>query len=129
MDQHLSQRLAPPERRQQSLQNKVCVLSALRRPANYAPRIKVNHDSQIQEPFMGFDVSDVGHPGPILNIDIKLPVQRVIHRNRWLATIPARTAFITDMGLDASQPSQTRYAVQTTGLALIEVVAEIRTGR
>ena len=87
-------------------------------PSNHTAGIKIDHDRQIQEPFIGLDVGDIGDPEPIRCINVKLPVQRVIHDNRWLTTILAGTAFIADLGLDTRPPCQTSYTVRAAGLAL-----------
>jgi hypothetical protein len=46
---------------------------------------------------MGLDVGDVGHPHPDGRIDLKLPVQGVVHEDGGLAAIAAGTALVANL--------------------------------
>ena len=103
MDQHLVLRLAPPEGHEQGLQDDICRLSALHRPADHAPGIQVDDHRKVSEPLLRPDVGDVSYPNLVRNLDIKLPVEGVVDHDRRLAAIAAGAALVADLCLDTRQ--------------------------
>jgi hypothetical protein len=81
---------------------------------HHAARIEIDHDGQIGKALKGADVGDVRHPGPIGSSDIELPIQSVVDRQGWLATIAPRPTLVADLRLDDT--------VRAAGLALIQQV-------
>ena len=61
------------QRRQNQLRAQMC----LRRPANYSPRIHVQHHRQIQESRPRRNVRDVRHPQSIGPIGVELPIHKI----------------------------------------------------
>jgi len=50
---------------------------------------QINHDSQIGPAFVCLNISDIGHPNGIRNIDFELSVQRVVSDHSRLAAVPS----------------------------------------
>ena len=122
MDEHLVLRLPAPHRHEQCLQNNICRLTALHRPADDTARVKVDHDSQVGKAFVCPDVGDVRDPNPVRCLHIKLSVQRVIDNDGRFAAIGARPTFVADLGFDAGLSGQSRNPVQTARLTLIQKI-------
>ena len=72
-----------------------------REGADHSAGIEVDHNGQIRKPLISFDIGYVCDPKLVWRINIKPPVQCIVHYDRWFATILARAAFVADLGLDA----------------------------
>lgn len=89
VDQHPVLRLSPPHSHEQSLQHDVGGLAALYRPAD--------DDGEIGEALTGPDISDVRDPRGVWNLDVELPVERVIYNDRRPAAVYAGPAFVANL--------------------------------
>ncbi len=58
---------------------------------------------EITDAHAGSGISDIGHPGLVRSCHIELPVERVVDHHRRPAAIGARTAFVSDLRLDAGK--------------------------
>ena len=97
-----------------------------RRPTHHAGGIEIDHDSQIGKALQSADVGDVRHPSPIGSSDIELPIQNVVDRQGWLATVAPRPTLVADLRLDTRQLRQPGDTVRAAGLALIRQVVVLR---
>ena len=122
VDQQPLLRFTPPYRHVQRLQHHIGGLSALHRAAHHAAGVQVDHDGQIGKAFLGADVGDVCHPGPVWRSHVELAIQSVVDGHGWLATIVTRPPFVADLRPDTRQPGQPGNAVRATGLAVIQQV-------
>jgi hypothetical protein len=78
MDQHPVLRLPTPHRHEQRLQDNVCRLTALHRPANDTTGVEIDHDGKTGKAFQRPDIDDVRHPDLVWFFHVELPVQRVV---------------------------------------------------
>ena len=74
-------------------------------------------DRQIQEAFMGFDVSYIGDPNPIRLRDIKLALQHILRHHRRLAMIVTCTSAISYLRTQRFLLHQPGHAVFTASFA------------
>ena len=109
MDQYPVLRLSAPHRHQQCLQDNICRLAALHRPADDATGVEIDHNGQIGEAFLRSDVGDVRHSDPVRHLHVELSVQRVVDDHGRLAAIATRPASVADPGFDAGNQAVLRF--------------------
>ena len=122
MDQHLFLWLAPPDGHEQNLQDDICRLTALHRPADHTPGIQVNDHCEVGKALMRLDVGDVCYPDFIWGLDMELPVEGIVDHDRRLATIAGGAALVADLRSDPRKLRQSGDPVRTDAFALVNQV-------
>lgn len=122
VDKYLILLLASPHRHEQRLQHDVGVLTALHCPADPPAGIGIEDDSEVGEALDGPVIGDVRDRCLVRTLDVKLPGDRIVDNDGRPAALFARTTLATDLSLDPGKPCQTRDAVRSTYLSLIEQI-------